>query len=298
MSDFIQFELWKDCNVGCPFCFNRFQQPVDKLKMLDFVADKLISDEVDNNIDFGLIGGEFFDNQLKDATVKEKFYNLFPIIKEKINQGKIGRLLIATSLVFDRNKELVNFLKHLESLDLIKSTVLCTSYDSIYRFRNDKMKTLWENNMLFLKSNYPSLRLHTEIIITKKFMEDVLSGDFNILAFREKYKTAIDYIDPMADMKNYPKEKVMKDLPEFFPSVDLFISFLNYAYQNSLVDFSTFLKMDIRSNHTYINYNGKLVLQDNRRSNDNWADEMLSFGFIDSDKKMREVVDEFLDCME
>lgn len=160
------------------------------------------------------------------------------------------------------------------------------------------MKTLWEDNMLFLKSNYPSLRLHTEIIITKQFMEDVLSGDFNILSFREKYKTAVDYIDPMADMKNYPKEKVMKDLPEFFPSVDLFISFLNYAYQNSLVDFSTFLKMDIRSNHTYINYNGKLVLQDNRRLNDKWADGMLSFGFIDSDKKMREVVDEFLDCME
>lgn len=83
MSDFIQFELWKDCNIGCPFCFNRFQQPVDKLMMLDFVTAKLNSNEVDNNIDFGLIGGEFLIISLKTKLLRKNFIIYFRLSKKK-----------------------------------------------------------------------------------------------------------------------------------------------------------------------------------------------------------------------
>ena len=28
---FIQFELWKDCSLGCKFCFNKKQKDIDEL---------------------------------------------------------------------------------------------------------------------------------------------------------------------------------------------------------------------------------------------------------------------------
>lgn len=297
MKDFIQFVLWNDCKSGCLFCVNRYQKQNDKLKVLSFVKEKLNSDEIHDEIDFGLMGGEFFDDQLKDSTVKNKFYELFPIIKQKIDEKKIGRLLITTALLFDKNKYLVDFLEYLKELDLIKHTVLCTSYDTIYRFKNENAKKLWNDNMLYLKQTYPDLRLHTEIIITKHFIESVLNGIFDINRFKRTYHTAVDYIDPMADKTNYPKNQVMKDLPEFFPSMNLFLSFLQYLYEYDLVDWNTFLNMNVRANHSYAINNGEIVLFDNRRDDKDWGSDLISHGFSDSEQYMRDVVDEFLETV-
>ena len=297
MKDFIQFVLWNECRTGCLFCLNRYQKPIDKLKVISFVKQKLNTDEVKNEIDFGLMGGEFFDNQLDNKTVKQEFYELFPIIKQRIDEKRIGRLLITTALIFDRNKQLVDFLEYLKSLDLIKYTVLCTSYDTIYRFRNENAKKIWDDNMKFLKTEYPDLRLHTEIIVTKNFIESVLCGEFDIVKFKKYYQTAVDYIDPMADKVYFPKERVIKELPEFFPSENLFLQFLQYVYENDLVDWSTFLQMNVRANHSYAVCDGEILLQDNRRTDKNWGSDIISHGFSDSERYMRDVVDEFLEYM-
>lgn len=297
MKDFIQFVLWNECRTGCLFCLNRYQKPIDKLKVISFVKQKLNTDEVKNEIDFGLMGGEFFDNQLDNKTVKQEFYELFPIIKQRIDEKRIGRLLITTALIFDRNKQLVDFLEYLKSLDLIKYTVLCTSYDTIYRFRNENAKKIWDDNMKFLKAEYPDLRLHTEIIVTKNFIEAVLNGEFDIVKFKKYYHTAVDYIDPMADKVYFPKERVIKELPEFFPSENLFLQFLQYVYENDLVDWSTFLQMNVRANHSYAVCDGEILLQDNRRTDKNWGSDIISHGFSDSERYMRDVVDEFLEYM-
>ena len=297
MKDFIQFVLWNECRTGCLFCLNRYQKPIDKLKVISFVKQKLNTDEVKDEIDFGLMGGEFFDNQLDNKTVKQEFYELFPIIKQRIDEKRIGRLLITTALIFDRNKQLVDFLEYLKSLDLIKYTVLCTSYDTIYRFRNENAKKIWDDNMKFLRAEYPDLRLHTEIIITKNFIEAVLNGGFDIVKFKKYYHTAVDYIDPMADKVYFPKERVIKELPEFFPSENLFLQFLQYVYENDLVDWSTFLQMNVRANHSYAVCDGEILLQDNRRTDKSWGSDIISHGFSDSERYMRDVVDEFLEYM-
>lgn len=297
MKDFIQFVLWNECRTGCLFCLNRYQKPIDKLKVISFVKQKLNTDEVKDEIDFGLMGGEFFDNQLDNKTVKQEFYELFPIIKQRIDEKRIGRLLITTALIFDRNKQLVDFLEYLKSLDLIKYTVLCTSYDTIYRFRNENAKKIWDDNMKFLKVEYPDLRLHTEIIVTKNFIEAVLNGGFDIVKFKKYYHTAVDYIDPMADKVYFPKERVIKELPEFFPTENLFLQFLQYVYENDLVDWSTFLQMNVRANHSYAVCDGEILLQDNRRTDKNWGSDIISHGFSDSERYMRDVVDEFLEYM-
>lgn len=297
MKDFIQFVLWNECRTGCLFCLNRYQKPIDKLKVISFVKQKLNTDEVKDEIDFGLMGGEFFDNQLDNKTVKQEFYELFPIIKQRIDEKRIGRLLITTALIFDRNKQLVDFLEYLKSLDLIKYTVLCTSYDTIYRFRNENAKKIWDDNMKFLRAEYPDLRLHTEIIVTKNFIEAVLNGGFDIVKFKKYYHTSVDYIDPMADKVYFPKERVIKELPEFFPSENLFLQFLQYVYENDLVDWSTFLQMNVRANHSYAVCDGEILLQDNRRTDKNWGSDIISHGFSDSERYMRDVVDEFLEYM-
>ena len=101
----------------------------------------------------------------------------------------------------------------------------------------------------------------------------------------------------MADKVYFPKERVIKELPEFFPSENLFLQFLQYVYENDLVDWSTFLQMNVRANHSYAVCDGEILLQDNRRTDKNWGSDIISHGFSDSERYMRDVVDEFLEYM-
>ena len=39
-NKFIQFELWKDCSIGCKFCCNKGQPKIDKKELYEFWKDK------------------------------------------------------------------------------------------------------------------------------------------------------------------------------------------------------------------------------------------------------------------
>lgn len=303
MSEFIQYELWKDCNNKCKFCFNKNQKDVNKIESLNFVINNLLDKETDNYNEIGFIGGEFFDGQLKNEEVKTLFYKLFEICKEKSDLNKLDKLYFTTSLIFDisKNTDLIQFLDYLKELKLLNKSLLCTSFDLKYRFHNSKLLNYWTENMKFIHEQYPELKLHTEIIVTQFFIDAVLNNTFSITEFKRMYNTSLDYIEPASGFYYLDKESMSKDLPDFFPTKSSFIKFLKkVGIDSDEIELYKFLSMNTRSSTMYYTIDGKRFVIKNRRTNKENKFESSStkakyeIGLIDSDTKMIDIVNKLL----
>lgn len=291
IKTFVQFELWKDCSNKCKFCYNKGQKDINKLESISYILTKLEEKEIQNYNEIGFIGGEFFYTELKDLNVKKGFYSIF----EKLSKLNYEKIYITTALLYDIHKELVPFLNFLKSINLLDKCLICSSYDLEYRFYTKERKSLWENNMLELHKLFPTLKLHTEIILMQAFIDAVISDNFNILDFCNKYHTRIDYIEPASGFFYKNKEDCAKDIPNFFPTKSSYIAFLKKALvEQKAIDPKTFLSMDLRSSNLYYIENGKRKTDFFRRNGEGILDlsemnKKYEIGLIDSNDKMRDL---------
>ena len=143
-AKFIQYQLWQDCNNGCPFCSERNQYKVDKAWSLKFTLAKLDLPEVKDYDEVGLIGGEIFDNQVENDEVRKLFYQ----VTDKIASMHFTKFYIGTNLIYNMDTYLIPYLNHLKDLGIINKVLLCTSYDLKYRFHTEESKKLWEKVLL------------------------------------------------------------------------------------------------------------------------------------------------------
>lgn len=292
---FIQYNLWKNCRNGCEFCFNRGGRTStveDQLEILDFVIEKLNSQETDSYNELGFIGGEFFDNQLDDDCVKQKFYQLFDICAEKYRQHKIDKVCVATSLIFDASIHLIPFIQYIDNLGLSDIVLFCTSYDTKYRFHSDEDLAVWCKNMTQLR---PLLKndIHTEMIVSSFFIDDVQSGKLNLNKFCSDFQTSIDFIEPTFIDFYETKENTLKLLSDFFPTRKKFINFVKeLCFEKQIIDIDRFLTIKLRSDTSYYQLCDKSWVKiDNR-----WQTDVRRIGkdgkpkqiysYSDSDKKM------------
>lgn len=299
-KNFIQYELWKDCNNKCKFCTNFLQPDVNKIESLKFVISDL--DNIsEKECDLGLIGGEFFDSQIKNKEVNELFYKLIDTIEKKFKDHTIKRLFITSELIFDMNDYLFPFLEYISKLNIIDKTVLCTSYDIKYRFHNEKRKKLWEDNMILLRIFYPKLTLHTQIILTGFFIEAVLKNEFNLKEFSKTYNTTIDYNEPQSGFY-YTKAQMKEKIPDFYPTKAQFINFMNKTIlQDHDINPDTFLIRELHADRLYYSFNGKPCVITNRHKKENFyikAEEGKNqLGFYDSDINMADFAQEYLESI-
>ena len=296
-NKFIQYELWKECRNGCEFCFNRGQKSLDKIERLNYVIEKLNDPEVDEFNEIGFIGGEFFDNELRDEKVQRLFFQLFKICADKVHAGKLDKIYVTTGLIFDIQPYLQPFLEFLRIWGISDKTLLCTSYDTKYRFHTPDKEELWKNNMKYIHEHYNEVKLHTEIIVTQDFINKVLDDTFSITKFKEEFHTGIDYIEPSSGFYFNDKKDASKYLIDFFPTKSSFIKFLKKVSEKHEIDLTTFLSMEVRSDKIYnIDYEPTVI--ENRRDINirivpKDKTKKYEFGFIDSDDKMVDIVRAF-----
>lgn len=290
-NKFIQFELWKDCNNGCKFCFNHMQPLFNKLDSIIEITNLIHSLDLSDYSIIGFMGGEFFDNQLSNPQIKDKFYNLvhYCLLNNK-------QVYITTALLFKDNTHIYKFLDFIKYINKEKNILLCTSYDTWGRFHTIEQEDIWKSNMKSIHNSYPNIEIHTETILTEDFIDKVLSNKFNIKDFETEYNTHIDYIEPQVINPFTSKESMAIEYPEFFPKRKDFLKFLSKCYNDNSIDISTFLNPYNRSNTLYIHHNKKLIKIDNRQD-DNFIEETLSTnnfnGYIDSNIQMWYDVEQF-----
>lgn len=298
---FIQYELWKDCSNGCPFCYNRNQpKELNKVGRMNYIMNLMRSDEVNSYNTMGFIGGELFNTELLNTTEQDVFTQLMSLSADLVKQGKIDRVYITSNLIYADTSLLVRVLNMLNSKGVINHYCLCTSWDYKYRFKTENDKRLWERNMLFVKNTYPTLMLHVETIITQVLIDAVMSGELDLSMFEKKYGASVDYMAPNAGYNYSSKQEFEKEIPGFFPKRSSFLDFLTKTtLEDRTINLKTLFKRELQCDCIYWVLNGKPYKVTNRVTTavPFPCDIPRIAGYIDSDVFMKNDVKEFRDMV-
>jgi len=302
---FLQFELWKNCSFGCAFCFNRdIVKKQDKLKRIAEIINHLNSEEADNYDEFGIMGGEIFNNELDTLELKQDFYKLIDVLIDKLKTGKAKRCLICTSMMYSNNSHFLEFCAYINKNCVDDKFLICTSFDLIGRFNLQKLY-YWKHNVKALHDLYPRIPLHVEMIMTEVLLKSVIDNKFNPKKFEEKYKCRIDYMVPVTGYSNkqITKQEFDKEvLSGFFPKRETLLQFLSYVYTNGIfskADLENFINIKNHSDRFYFgNGDDEWELMDNRHDTEDKVHHYMckpnTSGYIDSEVHPREDVEDFL----
>lgn len=148
----IQIRLWNDCYNNCSFCSI-------KNKNITTIANKIarinkLNELNDNKI--GLIGGEFFEGQLKNI---EKEW------LAAINNINCDKLFITANLINEQ------YLLE-ETLKIRPDIIICTSYDTVGRFKNNDQKEIWLKRVNSIKNIFCTI-IPTQDMINDKFIDKI-----------------------------------------------------------------------------------------------------------------------------
>ena len=282
----VQYHLWLDCSSGCKFCTYRGQPDVDKNENLTRIINLIEGGDTEGFDGVGLIGGEIFQKQLEEDGVKENFYKLTDILVEKLQNDDLKVLWVATSLMFKPNV-LFGWLDYVESKGVIDKVMICTSYDLKFRFNDNSLK-LWENNMKELHKKYPTLKLHTETILTEVFMNAVLDGSFSIEDFEKEFHTEMDFLEPHTGFQD--SEKFKEEMVGFLPNRETFISFMiNVVKGWDNQRRFKFLNPEIRSHKIHMIRKSEFVTIENRLAShldEEFGDTKPIIGYGDSSRSI------------
>lgn len=245
----IQFELWPDCQTGCPFCYLNgtkrtttvLQKKKNLIDVLKTIKDQSIMQDYNA---VGLIGGEFFQGQLKDLTLE--WSNLLSQLGLLLDMQKIKEVWIASSLVDIIRSDLIGTLSAFNQLVLQQGQriTLCTSYDTVGRFRSnfdinsaseEELRTImiesgcstieelkklmlcdpdkveeWLDEIKFIKENYQNITIHVQVILTQDVIERLIE-DPNYFDFITDLGCIIDFRYPSITRADCPTATVIKD---------------------------------------------------------------------------------------
>ena len=282
-----QWQVWPYCNNLCDFCFlgkeNREYIKERQLISLNALNDAI--DKLDFNIynNISLIGGEFFQGQLKDPETKTLFFSILEKIFKLYADKKIGSIWLTCTLTNKDQKDLYELLDMAQKIGLdpvegydSSGLWLCTSWDAKGRFHTPELKENWENNVLGIRAKYPWVKFNTTVILQKAFLEMYLNDEFKPEEFCKKFNTSIFYMQPclkeitgmmVKNENNIPfyegsfddfwmksKQEFNKKY-EFFPTRALFIKFLTKYYKDDKQSFLKLFNIRYRSDEIHLNMN-------------------------------------------
>lgn len=260
-----QWELWQYCNSLCDFCYLGEENRIhNKARQMQSLVDlNLAIDHMDfneyNNI--SLIGGEFFQGQLADKEIHDKFFETIKRIFQLYLDKKIGSMWITCTLTLGEQKDLYELLDLAESMKIFPKEEygasgiwLCTSWDAAGRFHSSKMRENWEYHMKNIKRKYPWIKLNTTIILQQAFIDMYLEDKFRAKNFMEEFNTTLFFkqcgippfepedlnlpkninihtTDPIEhakvmDIVKITAKKMVNDKFTFFPTRKSFLKFL------------------------------------------------------------------------
>lgn len=151
----VQVRLWNDCYNNCSFCsikdknFTKIEDKKIRIKKLSELKDDKI----------GIIGGEFFEGQLKNVETEWL---------EMIKKISCNNLFITANLIYDQY-----LLK--ETLEIRPDILICTSYDTVGRFKNEIQKEMWLERVNSLNNVFCTI-IPTQDMINDSFIEKIKCG--------------------------------------------------------------------------------------------------------------------------
>lgn len=226
-----QFELWKDCDNHCTYCylkhFERNSTKQFKLDSIQYVVDWLGDDKnFEEYSGVGFIGGEFFQGQLNDTDLKLAWTHMIWTVKERIKNGDIDEVWINATLISPIQVDLFDTLKQLEEVNGQARVWVVTSFDSVGRFHTDKALGDWHHTMEYLTAVYPWVLKNTCMIITEDLCQRVIDKRIDFSLFCEQYHTTLFLKPPYGVNKVVDGEVVTYRIDGLHPTRKQFLEFL------------------------------------------------------------------------
>ena len=248
----LQFELWEECNSNCSFCYlgNLKKKTPDqiKLKNLEATIEKINDDRIYNDINcIGFIGGEFFQGQLENTQVKNKFMELMQVANDKLINGKVKQVWISASLLVGDQHDLFDTLNRFAKLD---NVWILTSYDTIGRFHTQLQKNNWISNLKTLRQTYSDIKLNITAITTGDFIDTYLAGKLDLFNIANEHRCSC-FLKPPCIPVDYTTKQLMNDrIPNFFPTRSQMLDFLiKYKQESSDYDFDKLFNINYRADY-------------------------------------------------
>ena len=252
MNNFLQFELWKDCNNKCTFCFNNNAATSADVKYtrISFIRDELKNPKYKSITKVGFVGGEFFDKQMDSAL----FYEFMLTIAHAYMLPSVKQVLVTSSLLFEDLSQLITMCKLFNTDGKL---LICTSWDTEGRFHTPRHNLLWNKNISKLHKILPYQEIHVEIIPTQAHILSVLADKFNINTFKSTFKVNVDYCTPCSGLVYKDKYDFDAHIPNFFPKRADFLRFLHKVYTEGQATPDMFTNYNNMSTILWMEVNGK-----------------------------------------
>ena len=229
----VQYSVWPTCQTNsCKFCLRLNREVWVKPKMIKRIHDirtniKLIDwkDKFSNGI--SLLGGELFF--ITDKEIQKEFLLLVDDIIEKIlkkSSNPLCRLSVVTNglyeptflfRVFDRVNETVG----------IQKADINFSYDLKYRFASEDKRQLCLQNINKVHNRY-NYKVGVQTITTQYFIDEVLSGRFNI----DKFEKEVIPGNELHLLYPHPINPLLPPLPDFNFTRDSLVKFVKFLKNN------------------------------------------------------------------
>lgn len=222
-------DLWNHCNNRCRFCYNQtiFHLPENVEEHLDTCNDILNSGFVKGFNKLRILGGELFDGAIDILNVRDKFNKILISISNLL-KNDVDKLNLLTNLIYADNKDLKETLQFFENQGLIHKVEISTSYDMYGRF-SEESETWWWNNINWIKTNYPFMKIDIGMIMTQPFITNVTKEWLDEFIEKTGENCRINFNELDTAVNGFvKKESPYKDL---FPKRKDFIAFIKNLKQ-------------------------------------------------------------------
>ena len=230
----VQYSVWPTCQTNsCKFCLRLNREVWVKPKMIKRIHDirtniKLIDwkDKFSNGI--SLLGGELFF--ITDKEIQKEFLLLVDDIIEKIlkvSNNPYVRFSIVTNGVYNPDF-LFQVLDKVNNSVGIKFMDINFSYDLKYRYSSEKQRQQCIDNINAVHNRY-NYKVGVQTITTQYFIDEVLSGRFNI----DKFEKEVIPGNELHLLYPHPINPLLPPLPDFNFTRDSLVKFVMFLKKNS-----------------------------------------------------------------
>ena len=185
-----EFLLWSNCTNKCAFCWQQKKKDLstflNEKEMLECITETSIRvDSINDGDDVLLVGGEILASYF--SSVNLALHKLIDKCIELLKSDRIRYLYINTNLLYIDRTNLDYLLGEVKGIeDRLKFT---TSFDIYGRFETGIEKSIFLDNLAYIRDNYPNINVVVNSIITKQ----LVASDFDFENFKAEYK--VSYIN-------------------------------------------------------------------------------------------------------
>lgn len=197
--------------------------PVDIKKHMQLCKDILHSNLMDEFNRIRFMGGEIFDKSMDILNAEDDFFELVNICIDYLKSGKLTKVSFLTNLIYSDRKHLEKTIHLFEKEGLLDKLSIDTSYDYAGRFTPEKEKVWWDN-MIWLNTNYPMLKVHIGMIMTQALITGATKEWLDNFSKRLcNFQITFNELDTGAEMEFNKDDRSYHNL---FPCRSDFLKFL------------------------------------------------------------------------